>query len=89
MTWKNQLIEIGKPIVKLNYKTMNKIKLIRKQKGVSTKNTIIKIIDPEYNPYGVHPSRLTDWQYKEAIKLLAEQLDTLSAIVAAYKTGKL
>jgi hypothetical protein len=65
------------------------IKLIKKQKGVSVKQTVIKILDTEYNPYSVHPSNVMNWKQNQTITLLAEQIDTLWQIVTAYKTGKL
>jgi len=68
---------------------MKTAKLIKKQKGVSVKQTVIKILNTEYNPYSVHPSNIMDWRQNEAITLLAEQIDTLWQIVTAYKTGKL
>lgn len=68
---------------------MKTAKLIKKQKGVSVKQTVIKILNTEYNPYSVHPSNIMDWRQNEAITLLAEQIDTLWQVVTAYKTGKL
>jgi len=68
---------------------MKNEQLIHKQKEKSVKQTIQEIMSYNYNPLSIHPSRLEGWSHEEAIKLLAEQVDTLWAIVKAYKTGKL
>jgi len=61
----------------------------KKRLGKSCKQTTHEILDTEHNPYSVHPSNIMDMKQNEAIIFLAEQLDTLGAIVKAYKTGKL
>ena len=66
-----------------------KDKLIKKQLGVSVKQTVVSILEDGYNPYSVHPSRVEEWRTEQALMFIAEQLDTLGAIVKAYKTGKL
>jgi len=63
--------------------------LIHKTKDKSVKQTVQQILDTEYNPYSVHPSNIMNWKQNEAIRILAEQVDTLWQIVKAYKTGKL
>jgi len=63
--------------------------LIHKTKDKSVKQTVQQILDTEYNPYSVHSSNIMNWKQNEAIRILAEQVDTLWQIVKAYKTGKL
>ena len=41
------------------------------------------------NDYSIHPSRLEEYQLREAVKYLAYRLQILEQIVKAYKTGKL
>ena len=54
----------------------------------TTKQKIDYIFSSEYIP-NCHPSREFDHKIEEAIKTLAEQIDTIWIIVKAYKTGKL
>lgn len=54
------------------------------------KYRIKKALDiQDENPNAVHDAGIMDKMQNEAIVLLAEQIDTLWAIVKAYKTGKL
>jgi len=39
------------------------------------------------NPYGVHPSRLEEWQDREAIKLLANEIDSLKKEIKSLKNA--
>lgn len=59
----------------------------KKRLGKSYSQTVEELLNS--NPLSVHPSRESDYQCREAIRFLAEQIDTLWQIVKAYKTGKL
>jgi len=59
----------------------------KKRLGKSYSQTVEEIL--RNNEYSVHPSQLSDYQQREAIRFLAEQIDTLWQIIKAYKTGKL
>ena len=61
----------------------------KKRLGKSTRQTVEEILDLGNNPHSVHPSNIMDYNQNDAIRLLAEQIDTLWTIVKAYKTGKL
>jgi hypothetical protein len=59
----------------------------KKRLGKSYSETVDEILKSHSPSY--HPSRERDINQDEAIRFLAEQIDTLWAIVKAYKTGKL
>ena len=70
---------------------MIKVKNIigKKQLHKSVKQTAEELLDLGDNPHSVHYAPIMDRNQNEAIRLLADQIDTLWAIVKAYKTGKL
>ena len=59
----------------------------KKRLGKSYSQTVEEILNSNFN--SGHPSRENDSQQRNAIRFLAEQIDTLWQIVKAYKTGKL
>lgn len=65
--------------------------MIPEEKAKRTiKYRIKKALDiQDENPNAVHDAGIMDKMQNEAIVLLAEQIDTLWAIVKAYKIGKL
>lgn len=61
----------------------------KKRLGKSYSQTVEEILDVGENKHSVHYAPIMDRNQNEAIRFLAEQIDTLWQIVKAYKTGKL
>ena len=61
----------------------------KKRLGKSYKQTVEEILNVGENKDSVHDAQIMDRNQNEAIRFLAEQIDTLWQIVKAYKTGKL
>jgi hypothetical protein len=61
----------------------------RKTVDKTIRQTVENILALGDNPNSVHDAPVMDRNQNDAIRLLAEQLDTLWTIVKAYKTGKL
>lgn len=61
----------------------------KKRLGKSYKQTAMELLDIVENPNAVHDANIMDRNQNEAILFLADQVDTLWAIVKAYKEGKL
>lgn len=61
----------------------------KKRLGKSYIQTVEEILNVGENKDSVHDAPIMDRNQNEAIRFLAEQIDTLWQIVEAYKTGKL
>jgi len=61
----------------------------KKRLGKSYSKAVEELLNLGDEPNSVHDAPIMDRNQNEAIRFLAEQIDTLWQIVNAYKTGKL